>query len=106
MMDAPEPLGGADKLAFIIFESGTEAEVMEVLAELALEHYTTFEQVRGEGETGRKEGNAIFPGINGVLMVAMSGEKVAPLVERLHEIRDSYIVRPGMKVIVTECVMY
>ena len=106
MMDAPEPLAGADKLAFIIFEGGTEAEVIQILDELGLEHYTAFEQIKGTGETGRKEGNAIFPGINNILMVAMPREKIAPLVERLHIVRDSYIVQPGMKVIVTDCVMY
>jgi len=106
VMDAPEPLAGADRLVFIIFEGGAEAEVLQILDELGLEHYTTFEQIKGTGETGRKEGNAIFPGINNILMVAMPGEKVVPLVERLHVVRDSYIVQPGMKVIVTDCVMY
>lgn len=105
-MDAPQPLAGADKLVFIIFESGAEAEVVDVLEQLGLEHHTAFEQIKGTGETGRKEGNAIFPGINGILMVAMPGDKVAPLVQRLHEVRDSYTVQPGMKVIVTDCVMY
>lgn len=106
MMEAPVPAAGVDKLALIIYESGTEAEVMATLAEFGLAHYTVFEQIKGQGETGRKEGNAIFPGINSVLLVALGAELVEPLVARLHELRDSYIVRPGMKVIVMDGVMY
>ncbi len=96
----------ANKLAFIIVESGAEPDVMQVLDDLGLDHYTRWSDISGHGETGRKEGSAIFPGLNTVLMVAMPEDRVEPLVERLHEVRDSFIVTPGMKIIVTDCVMY
>ena len=106
MMMPPEPCGDCNKLVYIIAETGTYVQIRELLAEMELEHYTLFEQVKGSGETGRKEGSAIFPGINNVMMVAMNEEKIPALVNGLHEIRDSFIIQPGMKVIVTDCVMY
>lgn len=106
MMNSSEPSNETLKLAWIIFESGTDAEVTAALEEMGISHYTRFEQVKGQGETGRKEGTAVFPGINIVLMVALPEDKIAPLVQRLHEIRDSFVITPGMKVIVTDCVMF
>ena len=95
-----------DKLAIIILEMGAEPDVMQALEELGIEHQTRFADVSGHGETGRKEGTAIFPGLNTVLLVAIPAEKVQPMVERLHEVRDSFIVKPGLKIIVTDCAMY
>src|SRR5690554_5119355 len=101
-----KPCGECNKLVWIIAESGVETELMDLLDELELVHYTLFEQIEGSGETGHKAGDAIFPGINMVIMIAMPAALVEPLVTRLHEIRDSFIIQPGMKVIVTDCVMY
>ena len=94
------------KLAFIIVESNAEPDVMEALESLGLKHYTRFSDVPGHGETGRKEGSAIFPGLNTMVMVAMPGEKVEALVRRLHEVRDEFTVTPGMKIIVTDAEMF
>ena len=105
-MTPVQPCGECNKLVWIIIESGVEMELRELLDEMELEHYTLFEQIKGVGETGRKAGDAIFPGINMVFMLAMPEAKVEPLVTRLHEIRDSFIIQPGVKVIVTDCVMY
>lgn len=96
----------SDKLVFIVVESSAEPDVMATLAEMDLRHYTRWTDVSGSGETGRKEGNPIFPGLNTVLMVVMPANRVEELVERLHAVRAGFIVRPGMKIIVTDCVMY
>lgn len=106
MMVLPEPSPDCDKLVFIVAETGTDNQVRELLADLELEHYTLFEQVKGAGETGRKDGDAIFPGINNVIMIALNSGKLPALIAGLHEIRDSFIILPGMKIIVTDCVMY
>ena len=52
-----------------------------------------------------KQGTAIWPGLNTVLMIYMPAEQVAPLVEKLHEVRDSFTVTPGMKVFVVDAEM-
>jgi len=96
----------ADKLAIIIMESSAEPDVMAALDELGIVHHTRFADVPGEGETGRKDGSPVFPGLNTLLMVVIPSEKVEPMVESLHAVRDSFIVTPGLKIIVTDCVMY
>ncbi len=96
----------SDKLVFVAVENSAEPEVLQALEALGLPHYTRWQDVSGSGETGRKNGDSIFPGLNTVFMIVMPAEKVPPLVERLHEVRDSYVIRPGMKIIVTDCVMY
>ena len=96
----------ADKLAIIIVESSAEPDVVAALEELEIVHYTRFADVHGDGETGRKDGSPIFPGLNTLLMVAIPTEKVEPMAAALHEVRDSFIVTPGLKIIVTDCVMY
>jgi len=106
MMLPPEPCPDCDKLVFIIAETGTETQVRDLLKGLGLEHYTLLEQVKGSGETGRKDGDAVFPGINNVMMIALDSAKLPELLTGLHEIRDSFIIRPGLKVIVTDCLMY
>lgn len=101
-----QPCSDCNKLVYIIAETGTDLQIRKLLKRLDLEHYTLFEQVKGAGETGRKDGDAVFPGINNVMMIAMNEGKLPDLVEGLHKIRDSFIIQPGMKVIVTDCVMY
>ncbi len=96
----------ADKLALIIVESSAEPDVMAALEELDLKNYTRFADVPGHGETGRRDGSPIFPGLNTLLMLAIPGDKVEPMVTSLHGVRDSFIVTPGMKIIVTDCQMY
>lgn len=91
---------------FIVIESSAEPDVMEALTELGLPYFTRWGDVAGNGETGRREGTAIFPGLNTVLLVVLPDERVEAVVHRLHEIRDSFIIRPGMKIIVTDCMMY
>lgn len=93
------------KLAFIICDQGVEPDVMEILTARGHEHYTSWSDCQGSGETGIRQGTAIWPGLNTVLMVMMPAAEVEPLVAALHEMRDSFPITPGLKVIVTDAVM-
>lgn len=94
------------KLAFIICDQGVEPDVLAALGRLDLPHYTRWTDCSGSGETGIRDGSAIWPGLNSVIMVLMPADKVESVVACLHEIRDSFTVTPGMKIIVTEAVMF
>ena len=94
-MEAPET-----SLMIAICDQGVEPDVMPVLEAFGIKHYTKISDVSGVGETGRREGNAVWPGQNTVLLMAMPSEKVDPLIERLHAVRDSYPLTPGMRFIV------
>jgi hypothetical protein len=90
------------KLVIAVFDQGTEPDVMEVLTDLGIRHYTRISNASGSGETGRREGNPIWPGLNTVLLIVMPAEQVQPTIERLHAVRDSYPITPGMRFIVTD----
>lgn len=93
------------KLAFIVCDQGVEPDVLGALDELGLPHYTRWTDCSGSGETGVREGSAIWPGLNSVIMVLMPAAKVDKLAERLHVIRDSFTVTPGLKIMVADAVM-
>ena len=84
----------------LIADQGVEMDVMEALEEQGLRHFTRFSDIAGAGETGRREGDPVWPGLNTVLLLVMENEKIQPLVDRCHAIRDSYPITPGMKFIV------
>ena len=88
------------RLVILIIDQGVELDVMEVLEQRGLTHFTRFSDISGAGETGRREGNPIWPGLNTVLWVVMPAAEIEPLVARCHEVRDSYPITPGMKFIV------
>lgn len=94
------------KLVFIVVESSAEPDVLAALQDLDLPHFTRWTDVSGSGETGRRDGTAIFPGLNTVFMVVMAAERVERVVDRLHAVRDGFLVQPGMKIIVSDCVMF
>ena len=88
-------------LVIAIVDQGVEPDTMAVLRERGIEHYTQLSDVAGVGETGPRAGNPIWPGLNTVLFMVLPTEQVQPLIDRLHQVRDSFLVTPGMKFIVT-----
>ena len=93
------------KLVFIIFEEGIQPDVLEALQRHGLTHYTLWEGASGVGETGPKRGDPVWPGLNGMLMVAMAEKAVQPLIADLHAFRDSLPIRPGLRFIITDAVL-
>ena len=100
MPDSP-----ATSLVLLIVDQGVEPDVMEVLEARGLRHFTRFSDISGAGETGRREGNPIWPGLNTVLYLVMNNDQIQPLIDQLHEVRGSYAITPGMKFIVVPAQM-
>ncbi len=100
MTDSP-----TTSLVILIVDQGVEIDVMEALEEMGIDHFTRFSDIAGAGETGRREGDPIWPGLNALLLLVMENEKIQPLVDRCHAIRDSYPITPGMKFIVVPAAM-
>lgn len=86
----------------IIYDEALRPDVMEALHEHGIQHYTRWTGVVGEGETGPRHGDPVWPGLNDVLLTVVEESTVAPLVETLHQVRDSFTVRPGLRFIITE----
>lgn len=90
------------KLVHIVCDQGVEPDVMEVLAQHGHNHFTSWTDCRGSGETGVRDGTPVWPGLNTVVLVVMDAAAVQPLVEDLHKMRDTFPMTPGLKVIVTD----
>lgn len=93
------------KLLLIVCDQGVEPDVMEVLSNRGLEHYTRWTDCEGAGETGRRDGTPIWPGLNSVVMVVLPEAEIEPLRVDLHAVRDSFAIRPGLRMIVADAVM-
>lgn len=90
------------KLVMIVCDQGVEPDVMDVLAQNDHDHYTSWTDCQGSGETGIRHGTPVWPGLNTVVMVVMEALAVEPLVAELHKMRDTFPMTPGLKVIVTD----
>jgi hypothetical protein len=92
-------------LVILIVDGGVEPDVREALAARGLDHFTRFSDISGAGETGRREGDPIWPGLNTVFYIVMENDQIQPLVDQLHAIRATYPITPGMKFIVVPAQM-
>jgi hypothetical protein len=90
------------KLVLIVCDQGVEPDVMEVLRSQGFTHYTRWTDCQGSGETGIREGTPVWPGLNSIIMIVMPEAQVEPLRVSLHEVRDSFPITPGLKMIVTD----
>lgn len=93
------------KLVFIVFDQGVEPDVMDVLKQRGLQYYTSWGNCSGAGTAGVKQGTPVWPGLNTVVMVVMEAEELEPLRVALHEVRDSFPITPGLKLIITDAVI-
>lgn len=91
------------KLVIAIFDSGVLPDVTSILEEQEITRWTRWGGIRGAGERNVHEGNPIWPGLNEMLLLVLAPEKVQPLIDRCHEVRDSFPLKPGMKFIITDC---
>jgi len=94
-----------NKLVYIICDQGVEPDVMEVIKARGHEHYTRWGECQGSGETGLREGTPVWPGLNAVILLVIEAPEVEPLVSQLHEMRDSFPMTPGLKLIVTDGIL-
>jgi len=78
---------------------------MGILQARGHKHYTKWGDCHGAGETGIRDGTPVWPGLNTVVMIVIEALEVEPLVAQLHEMRDSFPITPGLKLIVTDAMI-
>jgi hypothetical protein len=93
------------KLLLIVCDQGVEPDVMEVFKRHGLKHYTRWTDCQGSGETGLREGTPVWPGLNSIVMVVLGAHQIEPLRVDLHAVRDTFAIRPGLKMIVADATM-
>jgi len=94
------------KLVIAVFDAGVLPDIMRVLEELGIRQWTRLADAKGAGERNVREGNPIWPGLNDILLLVIHPDQVQPLIDRCHQVRDTFPLKPGMKFIVSDCAIY
>ena len=84
------------KLLIVVYDSGIEEDITELIGELDLPGWTKVFGAHGHGGTGTKLGDPIWPGTNNVLYLALPDERVAPVVQALDNLKSTFRRNPGI----------
>lgn len=88
------------KMVLVVYESGIEEDLQDVLQEVGTSAYTKLTGATGTGRKGHRFGTQIWPGTNTLLWIALPDEKVAGLVRQLRDLKGSYVKPPALQVFV------
>lgn len=85
------------KLLLIFVDADHARDVEELLDTRGVSGYSTFPNVLGKGQTGRKLGTRAFPGSNSLYFVALPDGDCRGLCEELRTLRDAKGPEEGLK---------
>jgi hypothetical protein len=86
------------RLLFIVCESSVEGRVAEILNGIGAPGYTRFTNLSGRGRHGLRDGSAIWPGLNDILMSCVPEALVAAVLEGLQNLENERGGRLAVKV--------
>lgn len=86
------------KLLTIIYDSSIEASMAELLEALQVPGITRIFDVLGSGGRGPKMNNAIFPGTNNIVLVALPDEDVPRIQRAIRRLQGSFRLKPGITI--------
>jgi len=78
-----------EEMVLVVCESGVADQVVDHLRHVGVTHFTLHQGALGVGETGRHEGNQIWPGRNAVVFCCIPDEQIPNVVNTLKELHDS-----------------
>jgi hypothetical protein len=81
------------KMLMIVFRSSLRERVEALLHTSEVYAYTVIPETRGLGETGPAEGSSIWPGVNSVVMVALTDDQA----ERVSKAVNAYVEQTGRR---------
>jgi hypothetical protein len=84
----------------VIYDSGIEESLTELIHALQLPGYTQIFDAHGEGGTGKKLNSPVFPGTNNILYLALPDDRVAPVVRSIRKMQSSFRLKPGISIYV------
>jgi hypothetical protein len=90
------------KLLTIIYDSGIDESLMDVLEGMDVSGYTKIFDAHGVGGRGKKFNSPVFPGTNNVLLIALPEDQVHKVTRALGDLQASFRLKPGITVLVQE----
>ncbi len=87
------------KLLTIIYDSGIEESMAELLEGLGVKGYTCFTGLQGTGGQGPKQENPIFPGSNNLLLIALPDEEAERVRRTIRRLQEGFRLKPGVTIL-------
>src|SRR5438876_38305 len=86
------------RLLFIICESTIEARVIEMLGRVGAPGYTKFTGASGSGKHGLREGSAVWPGLNSLILACVPESLVSDIHQGIDRLQADRNGRLAIKV--------
>jgi len=84
------------KLLTIIYDSGVDESMLQLLEGLEVPGYTRITDLQGFGGQGPKQMSPVFPGGNNLLYVALPDEEVERVRHAIRRFQSSFRLKPGI----------
>ena len=84
------------KLLTIIYDSGVDESMLQLLEGLEVPGYTRITDLHGLGGRGPKQLNPIYPGSNNLLLVSLPDEDVERVRNAIRRFQASFRLKPGI----------
>ncbi|MFN3648236.1 MAG: PG0541 family transporter-associated protein [Armatimonadota bacterium] len=84
------------KLLTIIYDSGIEESLDELLRALEVPGVTWIRDVPGRGGRGPKMNSPVFPGTNHIALISLPDEEVPRIHRAVRRLQNSYRLKPGI----------
>jgi hypothetical protein len=88
------------RLLTIIYDSGIDESLTELLDALAVPGWTKLYGAHGDGGRGKRFNNPVHPGDNNLLLVALPESQVDRVVGAIHRLQAGYRLKPGITIMV------
>jgi hypothetical protein len=86
------------KLLTIIYDSGIEASMAELLDALEVPGITRIYDTLGRGGRGVKANSPVYPGTNNIALVALEEEDVPRVQRAIRRLQHSFRLKPGVTI--------
>src|SRR4051794_25690039 len=98
-MEANDRPGTRSKLLTLIYDSGVEASMSELLDALEVRGLTRIYDVFGRGGRGPKMNTPVFPGTNNLVYLAVPEEDVPRIHRAIRRLQHSFRLKPGITIL-------
>ena len=88
------------KMLFVVYEAGIDEDLQTVLEQTGVPGYTKMVGAVGTGHKGHRFGTQVWPGTNTLLWIALPDEQVEQVLQRLRDLKASYVKPPALRIFV------
>ncbi len=88
------------KMIQLIFDSGLDQQILQILKNLNIQGYTKIANVKGAGTSGFKFGNSVGPGENNMIITVIEEKQVARLKSQITVFKKNLMEKQGLKLFI------